>query len=159
LKRLYDIFSIKSKLLIGDQEKNNKNFDTFYNSGSAFGLNIDFSNELSTSTYTVTAGTKFIAVQKFNNVPIVIDPMNVPTTTITTGYTSAYPLSDYNVYSTWGWPLDEEVIGNDLSLLYNFYVYKENIYTDTISNNIITGPNILNTKRNIDYQLRKGLNL
>jgi len=159
LKRLYDIFSIKSKLLIGDQEKNNKNFDTFYNSGSAFGLNIDFRNELSTSTYTVTAGTKFIAVQKFNNVPIVIDPMNVPTTTITTGYTSAYPLSDYNVYSTWGWPLDEEVIGNDLSLLYNFYVYKENIYTDTISNNIITGPNILNTKRNIDYQLRKGLNL
>ena len=161
LKRMYDLFSIKSSLLFGQREKDNKNFNTFYNSGSAYGINIAYNTKIDTSTYMVSAGRKFVAVQKFNSEPIVITPMNVPTSTISTGSTSSYPLSDFNVYSNWGWPLDTSITGVDLELLYDFHYYRDTIYSNTIQNNIIDNRSVNNgtIRNNIDYQVRKGLDI
>jgi len=158
---MYDLFSIKSSLLFGQREKDNKNFNTFYNSGSAYGINIAYNTKIDTSTYMVSAGRKFVAVQKFNSEPIVITPMNVPTSTISTGSTSSYPLSDFNVYSNWGWPLDTSITGVDLELLYDFHYYRDTLYSNTIQNNIIDNRSVNNgtIRNNIDYQVRKGLDI
>lgn len=163
LKRMYDLFSIKTKLLFGEQEKNDKNFSTQSNSVSGNNVNVNYSYPLSVETYMVSAGKKFVAVQKFGNIPILIDPMKVPTSTISVGSTSTYPLSDFNTISDWGWPLDTTVSGIDLKLLYDFYEFYDFIYSNTIRNNILHPGSYFGVdydiKNNIDYQLRKGLSL
>lgn len=177
LKRLYDFLTIRVSKLIGSPEKYNNNFDTFYTQNSAYGVNIDVSNPLSVETYTVTAGTNFVARQRFSNEYILIEPMNVPITTVESGATtSQYPLSNFNLSSSWGWPLDETTTGSNLSLIYDFYPFV-NSYNNVKKESVIDYSNVLNnTPRNvdslsawtginktqhniIDKQIRDGLNL
>ena len=177
LKRLYDLLTVRVSRLMGSLEKYNQNFDTFYTQNSAYGVNIDVSNPLSVETYTVTAGTNFVARQKFSNEYILIEPMNVPITTVESGATtSQYPLSNFNLSSSWGWPLDETTTGDNLSLIYDFYPFV-NKYNNIKKDSVIDYSNVLNdapylidtlsawtatnkTQYNIiDKQIRDGLNL
>ena len=325
LKRLYDLFSIKVSKLIGDYTRFDESYDTNFYTSSADSRNIDFSSPIDTLTYTVTADTKFVAKQKFNDEYITIKPQKIAslyfqpanelwdlTTTnldfsTTTGWSATvsdqingtgntplsgwvltgnvaghnpytgeqstnnlfqtinakpdssykvtvtvanctagtlnviigqqsngvalpqtnsvtdngthsvtitnagiyktltfevsqdfngsidniviqevisnqYPLSAYNIYSNWGWPLDTSVSGSaGLNDIYEFYEYKNydtTLSAENIQNNIIDYNNSYNTVsrnisslsgswqntggvvyKNLDYQIRKGLKL
>lgn len=179
LKRLFNLYTIRFRRLMGMNEKFDESFETFYSSNSAYGKNIDYNNPINTSTYTVTAYTDFVAVQKFNNEFIRIKPQKVSSGTITSGTTevSTYPLSAYNlkVGATWGWKLDSTVSGaSGLDHYYDFYPYVQN-YNNKRKNNILDYTSYTHNKlttsisavsswdtevyKNIDYQVRKGLNL
>ena len=176
LQRLFDLLSIRLKRFTGEDEKFDASFDSFFSSNSAYAVNVDLNNPIDTTTYTVTAGTNFVARQKFNNEYILIEPMNVPTTTIDSGTTSQYPLSNFNLSANWGWPLDTSVTGTDLSIIYDFYPYISN-YSNTRKNNVTDYDNTNSTLRtsvstlsswkntygiayrNIDKQIREGLQL
>jgi len=184
LKRLYNLFSIKISKLLGEYQRVNENFDTHFYTSSAYGRNIDLTSPITSLTYEVTAGTNFIARQKFNNQYIFIKPQTVPTIRVdgsSSGVSTTYPLSAYNVYNNWGWPLDTTISGaSGLDLFYEFYPFvsydtTENTY---IQNNIIDFNNTYNSVtrsqsslsanwehengivfKNVDYQIRKGLQL
>ena len=179
LRRLFDLYTIRFRRLMGMDEKFDESFDTFYSSNSAYGKNIDYNNPITASTYTVTAYTDFVAVQKFNNEFVRIKPQKVSSGTVTTGTSelTSYPLSAYNekAGASWGWNLDTSVSGaSGLSQLYDFYPYVEN-YNNVRKNNILDytsySHNSLTTSltsvsawdtevyKNVDYQIRKGLNL
>ena len=176
LQRLFDLLSIRLKRFTGEDEKFDTSFDSFFSSNSAYAVNVDLNNPIDSTTYTVTAGTNFVARQKFNDEYILIEPMNVPTTTIGSGTTSQYPLSSFNLSANWGWPLDTSVTGTDLSIIYDFYPYISN-YSNTRKNNVTDYDNANSTLRtsvstlsswkntygiayrNIDKQIREGLQL
>ena len=173
---MVDLLSIRLKRFTGEDEKFDTSFDSFFSSNSAYAVNVDLNNPIDTTTYTVTAGTNFVARQKFNDEYILIEPMNVPTTTIDSGTTSQYPLSNFNLSANWGWPLDTSVTGTDLSIIYDFYPYISN-YSNTRKNNVTDYDNANSTLRtsvstlsswkntygiayrNIDKQIREGLQL
>lgn len=179
LKRLFDLYTIRFRRLMGMDEKFDQSFNTYYTSNSAYGKNIDFNNPIDASTYTVTAYTDFVAEQKFSNEYIHIKPQKVSSGTITSGTTeiSTYPLSAYNKKpgATWGWNLDSNVTGaSGLKHYYNFYPYLENYnnkrknnildYTSHNHNSLTTSISSISTwntevYKNVDYQIRKGLNL
>jgi len=184
LKRLYDLFSIKISKLLGDYERYDTSFDTQFYTSSAASRNIDLDTLIDPATYTVTAGTKFVARQKFNNEFILINPQKVPTIRVdgsSSGVSTTYSLNKYNVYSNWGWPLDTTISGaSGLNLFYEFYPYTTYniISAENIQNNIIDYNNNYNTItrsssslsanwdpvggivfKNLDYQIRKGLQL
>ena len=180
LKRLYDLFSIKITKLLGDFEQDQLKLNSNFYTNSADGRNVDFDNPLTVSAY-----TNFVARQKFNNEFILIKPQNVATTHVTgttaTSTSTTYPLNTYNVYSNWGWPLDTSVSGSDLDKFYEFYpftTYDATSSTKNIKNSIIDFDNqytsitrsnsSLNASwdntggivyKNVDYQIRKGLNI
>jgi len=183
LKRLYDLLSIKLSKLLGDYTREQQ-LSTNFSTTSAEARNIDLENPITTSTYTVTAYTEFVAQQKFNNEFILIKPQKVATKNVdgtSSGISTTYPLSAYNVYSNWGWPLDTSVSGADgLDKFYNFYPYVEYNRESTahnIENNVIDYTNqytgVSRTVsavsawedtggviyKNLDYQIREGLNL
>jgi hypothetical protein len=192
LKRLYNLFSIKISKLLGDYERYDRSFDTQFYTSSAASRNIDFENPITASTYTITAGTPFIAKQKFNSEYILIKPQQIPNLSaagevdadnpvLSTYYLSTYNSSVLSGYSTWGWPLDTTISGaSGLDLFYEFYPYTTyNIVSaENVQNNIIDYNNIYNTItrassslsadwdpaggivfKNLDYQIRKGLQL
>jgi len=179
LKRLFNLYTIRFRRLMGMDEKFDESFETFYSSNSAYGKNIDYNNPIDATTYTVTAYTDFVAVQKFNNEFIRIKPQKVSSGTITSGTSelTSYPLSAYNkkAGATWGWNLDSTVSGaSGLKHFYDFYPYVEN-YNNKRKNNILdyttyshnsltatlTSVSAWNTEvyKNIDFQVRKGLSL
>jgi hypothetical protein len=77
---LYDLFSIKITKLLGDYERQEQSFNSNFYTSSADSRNIDFNNKITTSTYTVTAYTNFVARQRFNNEFILIKPQKVSST-------------------------------------------------------------------------------
>lgn len=100
---------------------------------------------------------------------------------LSTYYLSTYNSSVLSGYSTWGWPLDTTVTGaSGLDLFYEFYPYTTyNIVSaENVQNNIIDYNNTYNSVarsisslsaswdpaggivfKNLDYQIRKGLQL
>lgn len=171
IRRLYDIYSISTKKLLGDQSKFNQNFDTRFSRNSAYGINLDYQNPISVETYTVTAGTNFVARLRFSNEFILIEPMKVPVTTIEpTATTSQYPLSNYGLSSTWGWPLEASSSG--LSSLYDFFPFVE-AYDGYSTNNVLNLSGTFMTSyvstaaewdtkiiyNEIDNQIRNGVNI
>ncbi len=185
LKRLYDTFSIKVSKLLGGYEQFAESFDSKFYTSSADSRNIDFNNPITASTYTVTAYTNFVARQKFNNEFILVNPQKVATKNVdgsSSGESSTYALSTYNVYSNWGWQLDTTVSGaSGLAGLYDFYPYTAfdtTSATENLKNNFIDYNNTYTTitrtasslsgnwtnddgimYKNLDYQIRKGLNI
>ncbi len=185
LKRLYDLFSIKISKLLGDYKRIDSSFDTQFYTSSAASRNIDFVNPITSLTYQITAGTSFVAKQKFNQEYILIKPQKIPTLRVdgsSSGVSTTYPLSAYNEFNNWGWPLDTSVSGSSgLDLFYEFYPYTTYTATtsaENIQNNIIDYNNNYNTVtrassslsanwdpaggiifKNVDYQIRKGLQL
>ena len=185
LKRLYDTFSIKVSKLLGNYEQFSESLKTNYYTSSADSRNIDFNNPITSSLYTVTAYTNFVARQKFNNEFVIVSPQKVATKNIdgsSSGESTTYPLSAYNVYSNWGWQLDTSVTGaSGLSAMYDFYPYTTYDTTSSIENlqhNLIDYNNQYTTitrtasslsgswtnddgimYKNLDYQIRKGLSI
>jgi len=185
LKRLYNLFSVKITKLLGDYNRFDKNFDTQFYTSSAASRNIDFNNPITSLTYEITAGESFVAKQKFNEEYILIKPQKVPTIRIdgsSSGISTKYPLSAYNEYNNWGWTLDTTVSGaSGLDLFYEFYpytTYDTTALAENIQNNLIDYNNPYNTItraqsslsanwdpdggivfKNLDYQIRKGLQL
>ena len=185
LKRLYDTFSIKISKLLGDYERHTENLNSNFYTSSADGVNVDFNNPITASTYTVTAYTNFVARQKFNNEFLVIKPQKVATKNVdgtSSGESTEYELSAYNIYSNWGWELDTSVTGaSGLSALYDFYPYTTTDPTSVIKNlknNLIDYSNNNTTisrtassidgdwtndngimYKNLDYQIRKGFSI
>jgi hypothetical protein len=185
LKRLYDLFSIKITKLLGDYERDNSRFNSNYYTNSADGRNVDFDNKITTSTYTVTTADQFVARQRFNNEFILIKPQRVSSTSVSGANSiilSAYPLSAYNEYSNWGWPLDTSISGaSGLDGFYDFYpftTYDSESANENIKNSIIDFNNAYTSitrsssslsanwdntggivYKNLDYQIRKGLNI
>ena len=185
LKRLYDLFSIKITKLLGGYEQNNERLTSDFYTNSANGRNVDFNNKIDTSTYTVTAYTNIVARQRFNNEFILIKPQKVATKHVdgsSSGESTTYPISTYNIYSNWGWSLDTSVSGaNGLDGFYDFYPYTtydttsadeniknsivdfNNTYTSITRGNSSLSANWDNTGgivyKNVDYQIRKGLNI
>ena len=113
---------------------------------------IDFNNPITASTYTVTAYTNFVARQKFNNEFILVNPQKVATKNVdgsSSGESSTYALSTYNVYSNWGWQLDTTVSGaSGLAGLYDFYPYTAfdtTSATENLKNNFIDYNNTYTT--------------
>tara|TARA_R100001129_G_scaffold97079_1_gene66213 strand:+ start:1578 stop:4004 length:2427 start_codon:yes stop_codon:yes gene_type:complete len=185
LKRLYDTFSTKISKLIGNYEQQTENLNSNFYTSSADGVNVDFNNPITALTYTVTAYTNFIARQKFNNEFLVIKPQKVATKNIdgsSSGESSTYALSTYNIYSNWGWELDTTVSGaSGLTTMYDFYPYTTTDPTSTITNlknNLIDYSNNNTTisrtassidgdwtndngimYKNLDYQIRKGFSI
>jgi len=185
LKRLYDTFSIKVSKLLGDYEHDTEKLSSNFYTTSAAGRNVDMQTPINAATYTVTAYTDFVARQKFNNEFIIIKPQKVATKNVdgsSSGESTEYALSAYNLYSNWGWMLDTTVSGaSGLSALYDFYSYKA--YNNTaddanLKNNLIDYKNQYTTilrsasslsadwvnddgimYKNIDYQIRKGLSI
>lgn len=184
LKRLYDLFSIKISKLLGDYERVADSFDTNFYTNSADSRNIDFTTPITSLTYTITAGTSFVARQKFNNQFILIRPQNVSSKAVSGANAltlDTYPLSTYNEYSNWGWSLDTSVSGaSGLDNFYEFYPYAtyDTTSAENIQNSIIDYNNPYTTIsrstsslseswendggvifKNLDYQIRKGLKL
>ena len=185
LKRLYDTFSIKVSKLLGNYEQFSESLNSNFYTSSADGVNVDFNNPITASTYTVTAYTNFVARQKFNNEFLIIKPQKVATKNVdgsSSGESSTYALSTYNLYSNWGWPLDTTVTGaSGLSTMYDFYPYTVTDPTSAIKNlqaNLIDYNNPYTTitrtasslsgnwtnddgimYKNLDYQIRKGLSI
>ena len=192
LKRLYDLFSVKISKLLGHHERFNESFDTQYYTSSASSRNIDLNNPIDPSSYLVTAGTNFVARQKFNNKFILIKPQQIPNLSAAGSINadnpvlSTYYLSTYNApvlsgHSNWGWPLDTTISGaSGLSGVYEFYphTYYNTICAEFLENNLIDYKNNYNTisrtvstlsaswdpengiiYKNLDYQIRKGLQL
>ena len=185
LKRLYDLFSIKITKLLGDYERQEQSFNSNFYTNSADSRNIDFNNKITPLTYTVTAYTNFIARQRFNNEFVLIKPQQVCSNAVSGANTltlSTYPLSAYNEYSNWGWPLDTSVSGaSGLDGFYDFYPYTTYATTssnENIKNSIIDFNNSYTTVtrstsslsanwentggiiyKNLDYQIRKGLSI
>ena len=185
LKRLYDAFSIKISKLLGDYEHYTENLNSNFYTSSADGVNVDFNNPIDPTTYTVTAYSNFVARQKFNNEFLVVKPQKVATKNVdgsSSGESSTYALSTYNLYSNWGWELDTTVSGaSGLSTMYDFYPYTTTDPTSAIKNlkNNLIDYNNNNTTlsrtassidgdwtndngimyKNLDYQIRKGLSI
>ena len=186
LKRLYDLFSIKITKLLGDYERQEQSFNSNFYTSSADSRNIDFNNKITSLTYTVTAYTNFVARQRFNNEFILIKPQKVGVKATTgvpiAGELNTYPLSTYNVYSNFGWPLDTSISGaSGLDGFYDFYPYTTYATTssdENIKNSIIDFNNKYTTVtrstsslsanwentggviyKNLDYQIRKGLSI
>ena len=185
LKRLYDTFSIKISKLLGDYERYTENLNSNFYTSSADGINVNFTTPITASTYTVTAYTDFVARQKFNNEFFIIKPQKVATKNVdgsSSGESSTYALSTYNLYSNWGWELDTTVSGaSGLSALYDFYPYTTTDPTSVIKNlknNLIDYSNSNTTisrtassidgdwtndngimYKNLDYQIRKGFSI
>tara|TARA_R100001015_G_C4630356_1_gene191916 strand:- start:37 stop:2475 length:2439 start_codon:yes stop_codon:yes gene_type:complete len=185
LKRLYDTFSIKVSKLLGSYEQFSESLNSNFYTSSADGRNIDFDNPITAKTYTVTAYTNFVARQKFNNEFLVLKPQKIATKHVdgsSSGLSTTYPLSTYNLYSNWGWELDTTISGaSGLSAFYDFYPYTTYDTTsadENLKHNLIDYDNIHTTitrsasslsgnwneddgiiYKNLDYQLRKGLNI
>ena len=171
LERIYDLISVKLKRLTGDREQYNTSVP-----GSS-GQNVNYNLRILPEYYTVRKGNKFVAVQKFNNEHIIIDPQSIPgshTYPTSASPVSAYPLSAYNINSDWGWGLDTSVSGaSGLKQIYDFYSYipgssnkvrNSLLHSDSVTSVSATFNNPIGSleteiNKNIDYQLRKGLNL
>mgnify|MGYP003147349512 CR=1 FL=1 len=185
LKRLYDTFSIKLSKLLGNYVQQDEELNSNFYTSSAAGRNVDYDNPITASTYTVTAYTNFVARQKFNNEFIIVKPQKVATKNVdgsSSGESTTYALSTFNIYSNWGWQLDTSVSGaSGLSTIYDFYPYTTYDSTSAnvnLENNLIDYNNIHTTitrtasslsanwnkddgiiYKNLDFQLRKGLSI
>jgi len=171
IRRLVDILSIKHKLLWGDKNSFNLNFDTKgMLSSKVYGINLG--HELSTETSYITSGNPIVAQEIFSDLYSLVNNVYLPFLPLS----SIVPLStfDYN----WGWGL---VVPKGLSgiAIKNYYRFYEYIPTTegTYYNNVIDWKNPLNTlnpaassfeewkktygtmENLISYELTKGLRL
>lgn len=149
VKRIVDLFSIKKSRLFGSRNNSDMDFekdnipDPPVRSDIRTGKNRVWTGEdsrLDTSTYIISAGTPFIAKQKFKSIYIKIEPVIVVIPGVDNNYISnngftglsSYPLSSYNDDWGWGlaWSADSTIYGESLSSsfdnYYDFYEYIPN---------------------------------
>ena len=137
--RLIDLLSINFNRLRGASETFNQDFKTFgYQDRETYGKNLG--SEVSTFTYTVTAGIDLVAFERYSgkftllNTTIPLCASSV--STFTQGSSVCYKLSSYN--DTWGWGLvlPSNFTAYDITSNYFFYEHVETT-ADVKKNSII----------------------
>jgi len=171
LRRLVDILSIKHKLLWGEQNKYNLDFNkrgTVANSN--YGKNKGA--ELSTETSIISSGIPIVAYETFSEQYQVVNFAAI------SGYAigQTLPLSTYAYDWGWGLVAPKSLTGTDIKNYYKFYQYNTT-YENSFYDNIINWTDPLNTldpsvssfgswqdnngimQNLISYELSKGLRL
>lgn len=155
IKRIINTISIDKPKLFGTTNKFRENLDIRgRTSKDVWGKNIG--SEINPFTYTVSAATPIVALEKFSNDYTLLNTYQ-PISSV--GSTS-YKLSTYS--SDWGWPLVLPTIFDfsDIEKYYLFFEYNDQ-YDGTILDGIIDFENPLTTisisSTNIDLNQNNGI--
>ena len=122
IKRILNLISISKNKLNGYANKFANNFDIKgYSSKEEYGKNLG--NQITTLTYTITAGIDIVALEKFSNTYKLLNtyiPLSASSITLNN---QTYKLSSYN--DTWGWPLilPGNFTSRDFDKYYTFFEY------------------------------------
>ena len=135
--RFVSLFSTTISALKGAKNQFSENFnDRGFSAKTVYGKNLG--DELTTSTYVITAGTDIVAREKFSNTYSLLNSYQpLSAATLRDGSTTKFSLSEYA--STWGWPLvlPSNFTTASLDTFYDFYDYTSGVegsYTDGIVN-------------------------
>ena len=137
--KLMSLFSTDYNQFRGTENKFKENFnDKGITTKEVYGKNLG--NKIDTTTYTVTAGTDIVALEKFSNNYSLLNTYQ-PVCAVDT---LQYKLSEYN--TNWGWPLVLPTTYTiaDLSKFYTFYEYTSG-YEGTVLDGLINYSDILNS--------------
>ena len=137
--KLLNLFSTDFNQFKGTKNSFKENFnDKGITTNEKYGKNLG--SEIDTYSYTVTAGTDIVALEKFSNSYSLLNTYQP----ICAVDTLQYKLSEYS--SNWGWPLvlPQSFISTDLTKFYTFYEYTSGI-EGTVYDGIINYKDILNT--------------
>jgi hypothetical protein len=135
IDRIANLASVSLNKLIGTTNKFNQNFDTRgYTQKDKYGTNIG--DQIDTLTYTITAGTPIVALEKFSNSYTLLNTYQP----LCAGSGQTYNLSQYT--SDWGWPLvlPSSFSPQDFEKYYVFFEYVDG-YDGTVTDNIINFEN------------------
>ena len=141
--RLINLFSTDYNQFRGTENKFKENFnDKGITTKDVYGKNLG--NDIDTSTYTVTAGTDIVALEKFSNNYSLLNTFQPVCAVDTFVDTLQYKLSEFN--SDWGWPLvlPTSFTSSDLSKFYRFYEYTPGV-EGTVVDGLLNYSDILNT--------------
>ena len=136
--RLMSMFSTDYNQFKGTTNKFKENFNNRgISTGEKYGKNLG--SEIDTYSYTVTAGTDIVALEKFSNNYSLLNTYQP----ICAVDTLQYKLSEFN--DDWGWPLVLPVSfsSTDLSKFYTFYEYTSG-FEGTVYDGILNYADILN---------------
>ena len=137
--RLLSLFSTDYNQFKGTKNKFKENFsDRGITTKEKYGKNLG--NEINTYSYTVSAGTDIVALEKFSNNYSLLNTYQP----ICAVDTLQYKLSEFN--TDWGWPLvlPATFTSTDISKFYTFYEYTSGV-EGTVYDGIINYADILNT--------------
>jgi len=137
--RLMSLFSTDYNQFKGTENKFKENFnDKGTTTRETYGKNLG--SEIDTYTYTVTAGTDIVALEKFSNNYSLLNTYQ-PICAVSA---TQYELGDYQ--TDWGWPLvlPTSFTSSDLSKFYTFYEYLPGV-EGTVLDGLINYDDILNT--------------
>jgi hypothetical protein len=137
--RLMNMFSTDYNQFKGTSNKFKENFnDKGITTRETYGKNLG--SEIETYSYTVTAGTDIVALEKFSNNYSLLNTYQP----ICAVDALQYKLSEFN--TDWGWPLvlPDNFISTDLSKFYTFYDYTSG-FEGTVYDGILNYEDILNT--------------
>jgi hypothetical protein len=142
VKRLVDLLSIDKHRLLGELNKFRENFDVRGRTiKTEYGRNIG--NIIDPKTYIVNEDIPIVALEKFSNEYVLLNPFQPVEAT----GSSNYPLSSYN--SDWGWPLVLPTVldFNDIEKYYLFFEYNDQYDGTKISGDI----DFENPNTTVDY--------
>ena len=137
--RLLSLFSTDYNQFKGTKNKFKENFsDRGITTKEKYGKNLG--DEINTYSYTVSAGTDIVALEKFSNNYSLLNTYQP----ICAVDTLQYKLSEFN--TDWGWPLvlPTTFTSTDISKFYTFYEYTSGV-EGTVYDGIINYADILNT--------------
>ncbi len=155
LKRVLNLASISRNRLMGTPNKFRENFDhKGHVQKDEFGINLG--PQINTSTYTITAGTHIVALEKFSGNYTLLNTYQP----LCAASGAQYNLSQYS--TDWGWPLvlPTQFNYNDFEKYYFFFEYIDQFdgrntnYTVDSSNVLTT---VLSTATNEDLFKRNGI--
>jgi hypothetical protein len=146
IKRILNLISISKNKLNGYENKFAENFDIKgYSSKETYGKNLG--DQINTLSYTITAGTDIVALEKFSNtykrlntyIPLLAEIISLTSIYIQPDLISTYyqpnstntyirPMNKYVLSSyndTWGWPLvlPSDFTSKDFDKYYTFFEY------------------------------------
>ena len=136
--KLMSLFSTEYNQFRGTKNKFKENFnDRGITTNEVYGKNLGY--EIDTTTYTVTAGTDIVALEKFSNNYSLLNTYQ-PVCAVDT---LQYKLSEYS--TDWGWTLvlPTGFSSTDLFKFYTFYEYTSG-YEGTVLDGLINYSDILN---------------
>lgn len=132
LRRIVDLLSIKHKVLWGETNKYNYNFDgkSTIPPNDVYGVNLG--KELSTLTDVITSGQPIVAYEKFSREYRVVNELGIPSYSLS----STLPLSGFTNDWGWGLILPPTLTGSKISDYYRFYEFIPT-YNNAHLNNVI----------------------
>lgn len=170
LRRLIDILTIKHKVLWGEQNKFNQNFDTKGAlTNSLYGINLG--SQYNIQTDSISANYPVVAYELFSGIYSLVNSTGMNNVSAI-----VVPLSSYNINWGWGLVAPTSVSGIEIANYYNFYNYIPT-FDNTFYDNIINWADPMNTlvptvsgyndwqedngimQNMISYSLTKGLRL